>query len=204
MKKQIIVIGGGTTFDSYRQYIEYLRSRKISRADFEKMKTSGWKDSLGKDLGRGYEIILPKMPNPSNAKYAEWKIWWEKIISHLEKEVILVGHSLGGIFLAKYLSENKFPKKIRAVFLVAAPFDDEDADGSLADFTLKKDLGLLIKQADAFFIYQSIDDVVVSRCEFDKYKKAAPGGNFRLFKRKGHFNQKRFPELAREIKKVFA
>lgn len=201
MKKQIIIIGGGNTFDSYKQYISFLKKIKL---DFERMNSAGWKDTLEKDLGRGFEVIRPKMPNPSNAKYSEWKIWWEKIIPHLEKEVVLVGHSLGGIFLAKYLSENKFPKKILAVFLIAAPYDDKGEEDSLADFDLKKDISGLQDQSEKLFIWQSMDDDVVDFADLGKYQKVLPLANCREFKNKRHFNQKNFPELVREIKKFFA
>ena len=192
MKKQIIVIHGGDTFETYEEYIFSLKSFEI---DFEKMMSKGWKDNLEKDLGRGFEVVLPRMPNSFNAKYLEWKIWFEKIISFFENEVVLIGHSLGGIFLAKYLSENKFPKEILATFLVAAPYDDKNSDYSLADFTLKKDLGLLQNQFGKLFIYQSQDDDVVSFADFKKYKKALPNANFREFKNKRHFRQENFPEI---------
>lgn len=201
MKKQIIIIGGGNTFDSYKQYISFLKKIKL---DFERMNSAGWKDTLEKDLGRGFEVIRPKMPNPSNAKYSEWKIWWEKIIPHLEKEVVLVGHSLGGIFLAKYLLENKFPKKILAVFLIAAPYDDKGEEDSLADFDLKKDISGLQDQSEKLFIWQSMDDDVVDFADLGKYQKVLPLANCRESKNKRHFNQKNFPELVREIKKFFA
>ena len=77
MKKQIIIIHGGETFETYKQYISFLKSIEI---DFEKMTSEGWKDTLGKKLGRGFEIVLPRMPNSFNAKYLEWKIWFEKMI----------------------------------------------------------------------------------------------------------------------------
>ena len=200
MKKQIIIIHGGDTFDTYKQYISFLKSFKI---DFEKIINKGWKDDLNKKLGKGFEVVLPKMPNSSNAKYLEWKIWFEKMIPFFENKVVLIGHSLGGIFLAKYLSENKFPKEILATFLVAAPYDDKDSDYSLADFTLKKDLSLLQNQSEKLFIYQSRDDDIVPFADFKKYKKALPDTNFREFKNKGHFSQKNFPEIIREIRKVF-
>lgn len=200
MKKQVIIIGGGNTFDSYKQYISFLKNQKI---DFEWMNSIGWKDTLEKDLGRGFAVVRLKMPNPSNAKYLEWKIWWEKIIPHLEKEVVLVGHSLGGIFLSKYLSENVFPKKILAVFLIAAPYDDKGEEDSLGDFNLKKDLCRLQDQSEKLFIWQSADDEIVNPIDLEKYRKALPEAICREFKNKGHFNQKKFPELVREIKKVF-
>jgi len=200
IKKQIIVIHGGNTFDTYKKYISFLQNYKI---DFERMLNKGWKDSLRKKLGRGFEIVLPKMPNPSNAKYIEWRIWFEKLFPFLEKEVVLVGHSLGGIFLAKYLSENKLPKRILATFLVASPHDDKNSKHSLADFKLKKDLSGLQNQSKELFFYHSRNDDVVPFTAFEKYKKALPSANYKEFKNRGHFAQNSFPEIVRDIKRIF-
>ncbi len=201
MKKQVVVIHGGKTYRTYKEYISSLEKYKI---DFEKIKNEGWKDILEEKLGKGFEVIYPEMPNPSNAKYLEWKIWFEKIIPFLESKVVLVGHSLGGIFLVKYLSENKFPKKILAAFFIAAPYDDKDADYSLADFKLKKDISRLQAQAEKLFIWQSVDDDVVSFTDFEKYKKVLPEAIYRAFRNKGHFTQNNFPEIVQEIKKIFS
>lgn len=201
MKKQVVVIHGGKTYRTYKEYIFSLEKYKI---DFEKIKNEGWKDKLEKDLGRGFEVILPNMPNKYNAKYLEWKIWFEKIIPFLESKVVLVGHSLGGTFLAKYLSENRFPKKILAAFLIAAPYDKKDSDYSLADFKLKKDLSGLQSQSEKLFIWQSSDDDIAPFADFTKYKKALPDADFREFKDKGHFIQKDFPEIVKEIRKTFS
>ena len=52
------------------------------------------------------------MPCKFMVDYEAWKIWFERHFQFLQKEVILIGWSLGGRFLLKYLSENKFPFKI--------------------------------------------------------------------------------------------
>src|SRR3989344_3659970 len=105
MKTQIVVIHGGDTFDTYEQYLSFLKNYKI---DFERFRENkkDWKATLAEKLGENYEVISHSMPNKRNAKYIEWKIWFEKFIPFLNPEVILVGHSLGGAFLAKYFSEN--------------------------------------------------------------------------------------------------
>ena len=127
MKKQVVVIHGGDTFQNYEEYLKFLRNFEI---DIERYKTDkeDWKRPLRRVLGENYEVILPVMPNKTNAQYKEWKIWMDKILPFLNDGVILVGHSLGGSFLAKYLSENPFPKRISGVFFVAAMYDF-DYDG---------------------------------------------------------------------------
>ncbi len=199
MKKQVIIIHGGDVFDSYEAYLSDLKN---STLDFERMKFKGWKDTLGEKLGTDYDVILPMMPNKANAKYVEWKIWFEKMIPFFELEVILIGHSLGGIFLAKYLSENKFPKNIMATFLVAAPFSNEGADYSLADFIVYPPLNRFAEQSKKIYIYQSKDDPVVSFPNSDKYKALLPNAELCMFEDRQHFNQKEFPELIEEIKNL--
>ena len=131
------------------------------------------------------------------------KIWFERIIPLLSNNLILIGHSLGGIFLAKYLSENKFPKKLRGAFLVSAPYDDETQD-SLGDFRLERSLEQLKNQVTDIYLYHSKDDDVVRFADFESYKKELPNAHAEAFEDRGHINQEKFPELIRDIKKVFA
>ena len=201
MKKQVIVIHGGDSFDSHEEYLKFLKSFEIDREYFDGMKKKGWKATLDEELGDGYEVVAPQMPCKGNAKYAEWKIWFDKLAPFFEDGVMLVGHSMGGIFLAKYLSETTLPKKITAVFLVAAPYDT-GADFSLADFILPKSLEKFGKQVSKIFIYQSKDDSVVPFENGEKYKKDLPDAKLEMFNDKGHFNQEKFPELVQEIKSL--
>jgi len=202
MKQQIILIHGGNTHKTYEKYLFFLKNQKIDFERYRKAK-SDWKKTLGKKLGKKYEVICPDMPNRANAKYAEWKIWFEKFIPHLKSKVVLIGHSLGGIFLAKYLSENKiFRKKIRAVFLVAAPYGSKNSGESLADFVLSRKLNKL-SQAEKIFIYHSKDDPVVPFADALKYKKTLPQAKITAFKNRGHFNQANFPELIKEVRKLY-
>ena len=105
MKKQVVVIHGADTFDTYEDSLKFLRNFEIDSLEYFKGKN--WKTSLQERLGDEFEVISPRMPNTLNAKYLEWKIWFEKLVPLLNEEVILIGHSLGGTFLAKYLAENK-------------------------------------------------------------------------------------------------
>jgi predicted alpha/beta hydrolase family esterase len=192
MKKQVVIIRGGATFKTYKQYIVFLKRYEF---DLKSLNVKGWKETLDKKLGMNFVVIYPKMPNPMNAKYKEWKIIFEKLLPFLRNNVILLGHSLGAAFLAKYLSENKFPRKIKATFLIAAPYGE-------INFVLPKTLKKLQKQGGKIFIYYSKDDKVVPFSDFKKYKKALPEAKTVIFKNRGHFNQTSFPELVKNIKSL--
>jgi uncharacterized protein len=201
MKKQVLVIHGGRVFESYEKYLDYLRNYKV---DLEEMRKDGWKDKLQDDLGGGYDIIFPRMPSKRNARYAEWKIWLENFFPYLKDGIVLIGNSLGGIFLAKYLAENDFPVKIQAVFLVAAPFDAKGMDDShfLGDFALPKTLQKIEGQAEKIFLCHSKDDPVVPFSDLDKYAQALPGAEKKIFEDRGHFMGENFSEIVEEIKKI--
>ena len=200
MKKQIVVIDGGDAFNTYEEYLSFLRKKEF---DFNRLNKRGWKETLSEKLGEGFEVIIPKMPNYANARYLEWKIWFEKLIPFLEDEVTLVGHSLGGIFLAKYLSENSFPKRVRAILLVAPPYDTEGTDDSLVDFTLLRAPSNLTEQSGKIFLYHSEDDPIVPFSNLRKYEKELPSAKVRILKDRGHFLQEEFPELVEDIKGLY-
>jgi predicted alpha/beta hydrolase family esterase len=201
MKKQVVVIHGGGIFASYEEFLKALQSKEV---DLKRLKPKDdWKMRLQAELGDDFDVLTPRMPNSDNAQYREWRIWFEKIIPFLNEEVVLIGHSLGGIFLAKYLSENDFPKKIDALFLVAAPYDEEDrVDAMQSGFVLGEDLLRVSGQVKEIFLYHSKEDEVVPFADFEKYRKAFPHAHAFVFEGRGHFTDATFPELTREVKSL--
>jgi len=198
--QQIVVISGGTTFDSYKSYISYLKNKALTLDNLRPNRD--WKDALAGKLGKNFDVLLPKMPNKTNAQYGEWKIWFERIIPLLNKEIVLIGHSLGGTFLVKYLSENIIPKTIIATVLVAAPFDDEGKGESLASFALPSLFVKFTKQCQRIYLIQSKDDPVVPFEHIKKYRRALPNAETMIFENRGHFNQETFPEIIGLIRKL--
>jgi len=73
-KIQIFIIHGGMTFKNKKDYLHFLKTREVSIE--EKIR---WTDEfLKKNLGQNFDIIRPRMPLQDNAKYGEWKIYFEK------------------------------------------------------------------------------------------------------------------------------
>lgn len=196
--QQVFVIHGGGTFSTYERFIDYL---KTGRLEIEKEEHCDWKKNLRGDL-KGCEVITPKMPNAQNAQYTEWAIWFERHIPFIQDGVIFVGHSLGAMFLAKYLSENDFPKKIKATLLVAAPFEATD-ENNLTQFALLPSLQKFINQSKHIHLFHSKDDFVVPFSELHKYQEALPNASVHTFENENHFfHQEHFPELVETIKKL--
>ena len=202
MKKQVVVIKGGDSFDTYEDYLTYLKDFKLENLD--RFREKRWKENMNKDLGEDFDVIVLEMPNSLNAKYLEWKIWFDKFIPLLNEELVLVGHSQGGIFLIKYLSENNFPKKLLGLHVVSAPFDAVGSDGwSLADFILTDSISSLQDKYENISLYQSKDDDIVPFHNIGKYKEKIANAVEYVFEDRGHFSQKSFPELIENIKKDF-
>lgn len=193
---QVVVIHGGTSFASYNNYLDFLASTEISRARLQARRD--WKDMLQEELGEGFEVLSPRMPNSTNARYTEWKLWFERVADVIDDPVVLIGHSLGGLFLAKYLSENVFPKKIAAVVLVAAPYSDGtvmEHGESLDDFLLPASLAPFAEYGGKIVLMHSSDDPVVPLGDLAKYRAAVPACRVIEFSDRQHFNQDSFPEL---------
>lgn len=197
-KPQILMIHGGMTFKNRKDYLIWLKNRSIT---FGKKKR--WTiDYIDAKLGKKFEIIRPRMPLQENAAYEDWKIHFERYIPYIKNNVILIGSSLGGIFLAQYLSENKFPKKILATYLVCPPYDDtcftEDLVGG---FKLKKDLSLIEKNCKDVTLMFSKDDDDVPVGHAEKYRAKLKKAKIIIYKSKnGHFNVSKFPEIVNMIK----
>jgi len=197
--RQIFVIHGGNTYETREEFLEYLRTEPVELSRLKPKQD--WKANLQNTLGEDYEVYLPQMPNKQSANYEEWKLWFERIIPLMSDNAILVGHSLGGLFLAKYLSEETFPLQLRGVFLIAPPFDyDTESSKSLASFALPETLSAFADQVKMIQLYHSADDTVVPISNLAGYQKALPYARASVFADRGHFNQESFPELVADIK----
>lgn len=197
-KTQILFIHGGMTFKKHKDYLNYLKTREISLTEKKR-----WVDAFHKaSLKNKFEFIKPRMPLSENAHYDEWMIHFERYIPFLRNNCILIGASLGGMFLAKYLSEHKFPKKIQATFLVCPPFDNSMSDEDLVNsFKLKSNLSLLEKNSKKLYLLFSEDDTVVPLEHTEKYRKKLPNAIIKIYKNKnGHFQISKFPEIIKMIK----
>ena len=199
MKRQVIFIHGGVSFKSKEDFYEWLKTTDI---DPYKIRNQ-WSDSLGLELGQNYEYLKLAMPSKYGADYEAWKIWFERHFNFAYNEnPILIGHSLGGTFLLKYLSENGFPKHISQLHLVApAVLEGDNSDLEKLDtfnFDIEK-IKTISNLCDKIYLYHSKDDKTVTFENSELVKQNLPNVNFIVFEDRGHLRQEKFPELVKNI-----
>src|SRR3989344_1932765 len=68
---------------------------------------------------RGYLVKVQQFPNPDKPNFIDWLAELEKYRSLIAKDCILIGNSLGGLFLLRVLE--RLDRPVRGAFFVAAP-----------------------------------------------------------------------------------
>ncbi|NCN11989.1 hypothetical protein GW937_01555 [Candidatus Kaiserbacteria bacterium] len=202
-KQQIFYIHGGSAYSNYSDFLAYLRNKELrDLPGVEPIKK--WTGMFHEDLGESFEVFMPSMPNSQNAKYEEWKIWFERYFKYLQDEVILVGWSLGGYFLVKYLLENKTPFTITALLLLAAPFENDDfggEDGGDFAFDTQR-IATLAEKTAKIYILHSKDDPIVPYVHAERYKEMLSQAELVTFTDRNHFLVGQFPELLQIIRQI--
>ncbi len=207
MKQQIIYVHGGDSFSRQEDFLTFLRTTPLRDSMVSKNKPQRWTESMVDELGDDFEVYMPSMPNKHNARYEEWVIWFERHLELVADGVCLVGWSLGGMFLVKYLSENPLRKQVSAAFILAAPGGNfsvvDGIDADCADFRPHSEkVNILPQNVSRLEFWHSQDDFVVSITELAWYREHVPGAIFRVFNDKNHFLLPKLPELIAALKNL--
>jgi predicted alpha/beta hydrolase family esterase len=65
----------------------------------------------------GCEVLVPTFPTPENQSLDTWLKVFDRYKSHIDKDTILVGHSIASAFILSAIQRQNTP--VRAAFLVA-------------------------------------------------------------------------------------
>lgn len=79
-------------------------------------------ESLRRELGGGYEVRYPRMPDEGDPSYARWSTAIRREIADLDDGAVVAGHSVGAAILVNALAEQPPDKGVAAIVLIAAPF----------------------------------------------------------------------------------
>lgn len=142
---------------------------------------------------RDIRCNILEIPNTFMPDYELWKKELERF--DFDEESILIGHSCGGGFLLRYLSENK-NMKLKKVILLAPwidPFDEKE--NNFFDFQWDLDL---FERHNIKILY-SLDDSEEIQITINTIKEKYSNLNITELRDKGHFCYREigdtFPEL---------
>jgi len=150
------------------------------------------------------ETFIPAMPEPWKPKYEEWKKEFEKLRSEVNKNTILIGHSAGGAFLARWLGETE--REVKKLILVAAGKiireASQDRLKELYTFDIDKNIKNNVEEIVVFIS----DDELEHRKESARIYEKELEARLIEMKNMGHFVMKdmgthEFPELLEEVLK---
>ena len=87
---------------------------------WESSPESNWFPWAKRELEKlGYEVTVPVMPTPMFPKKEEWVEYIKKLVRAPDKEMLLMGHSLGVIAILRYLESLENEERINKAILVA-------------------------------------------------------------------------------------
>lgn len=147
---------------------------------------------------KGFEVFAPELPKAYEPLYEDWL---EKLQEFpIDEDTVLIGHSCGGGFFIRYLSENDV--KVGKVILVA-PWIDPKKHLESKFFEFEWDLELVQKTAGVT-IFISLDDGQDVLTSVEMITRRLPEVILKQFPDKGHFTfedmkTKEFPELIKII-----
>lgn len=162
---------------------------------------SWWADWLQFMVELEHDVIMqrPYFPHAHQLlmKYEEW----EKIMDFqdINPETVLIGHSAGGGFVLKYLSQHP-ELKVKQVVLVAPWVDTESSCPSGFYNGLKLSNDLVAQTQNGIDIMISDDDMPHILSSFDNITQHIPDIRIHKFSGRGHFNGEELPEIMPIIK----
>ncbi len=194
MKPQLIFIHGGDAFRDSEKLYAALRARSFNPYEVKKK----WQEELFANLASTHECHRLQLPNSFWADYEAWKIWFEKMVPYLRDGVTLVGHSLGGAFLFRYLSEATLPVSVRQTHLIApVVLPLEDCEGFYLD--LASWHGFKTVPGD-LHLWHSEDDTIVPIAHSERVQELYPSAVLHRFTDRFHFIGESFPEIEAVIR----
>lgn len=141
----------------------------------------------------------PEVFHAYKPDYSVWKREFERY--DITPKTTLVGHSCGGGFLVRWLSENK-NIAVGKVILVA-PWLDPDRENTTDFFDFEIDPEL-VSRTESFTVFYSEDDDKPILKTIEIIRNKIPTTKFKVFQEYGHFTHNdmktnEFPELLKAI-----
>jgi predicted alpha/beta hydrolase family esterase len=156
--------------------------------------------SLRSELGAGYEVRFPRMPNESEAPYDLWSDVIASELARMGAGAILVGHSIGASVLIKWLTEVSPTHRLAAAFLIAAAFWHDHDVWRWKEVELPRDASARLPRRLPVFFYHGTHDEVVPVAHLEMYERAFPAAHIVRLNGRNHQLDDNLAEVARDIR----
>lgn len=166
-----------------------------------------WFPWLKSELDKiGVEVLVPEMPNSMHPDQNDWVAYLSEVVGVPDEQVFLVGHSLGGITILKYLETLTGKQRVGGVMLAAAFPEAIGLDELKSFFTLAVDYEKVRSVISGdIFAFQSDDDKYVPLRNGELLRDNLRA-EVSVIHHGGHLNAdagyQQFPELLTQLKKM--
>ncbi len=158
--------------------------------------------SLQEQLGPSYEVRYPRMPLDDDAAYGEWADAITSALPPAGEHVVLVGHSVGGSVLFRYLCEAPVEVSVTGLFAIAAPFWGADDFWDWDEARLPEGAAEKLAAVPRVVLYHARDDEVVPFAHLDLHAARLPQAVMRPIDAGGHQFSNDLSSVARDIADV--
>jgi predicted alpha/beta hydrolase family esterase len=139
------------------------------------------------------------MPDPDHPRYRPWRDQIEQELGKLDADALLIGHSLGGSMLLKYLAEGTYQRPIAGLFLVAVPYwGKQDWE---REYAVPDDFAARLPPIRHLFLYHSRFDENAPFASLKRYQEQLPQATVRVLDGKEHSFTEGLPVLVQDIKR---
>ncbi|MFE9694334.1 alpha/beta fold hydrolase [Micromonospora sp. NPDC005806] len=155
-------------------------------------------DSLRRELGDGYEVRYPRMPDEDDPSYARWSAAIGREIKALDDGAVVAGHSVGGTILVNALAERPPEPQLRAIVLIAAPFVGAGGWPG-GEFELPHGLGARLPLGVPVHVFHGLEDEIAPPSHADLYARAIPQAQLHRLPGRDHQLDNDLSEVAMTI-----
>jgi uncharacterized protein len=140
---------------------------------------------LRDQLGSGFEVSFPIMRDPDEQHYVPWSERIGQILGEADERLVVVGHSLGGSVVLKYLAETGRHEPIAGLVLVATPLWGREEEWEL-EWALPEGWPRAGTELPSTFLFHSRDDEEIPFAHLDRYAELLPDASAHPLDGNGH------------------
>lgn len=156
---------------------------------------------------KGCRVFVPQFPTPEGQSLVSWMNILEPYQNQIDENSVLIGHSLGGLFLLRVLE--RLPRPVKAAIFVATPIGIKPIKNYEGDNNFSNGFNFNWEKiklaAKNFVVYHSDNDPYVSLQNGEQLEKNL-SVNLNFIPNAGHFNSAAgydaFKELLQIVLKI--